>query len=360
MKKNRLGILYCGTYFLICLGFAGCQGGGNTKLAEVTEYTQESKMGNAEYVGSTVSGPALGDRNKIFAENISLDGLKPFQFAYSSADNKLGMIVREGRNYSLHILGVGHAWEYVTSWKCEKNQILDTFRYGSDGTLYCMCKEYEKGKDFKPSFLVRQNLVQCKKNGALKIIWLKNLGIKEVCDIQFSGTAFSLTCADRSVKFYNIREKQGLGDDTLRGESGINVFCEYHYFTEKRDSAGKCLLTDYDIRTGEKVKTFVLGSSDVKNEQIRVCNYHKNLFLLTPDGLYGGAYEDIVLPKMAGLEELGISREDEISFFQVARDDILYFVREDKQSGGQLVKADLSELNKAEKNKDSVFIMAKL
>jgi hypothetical protein len=333
MKKKWLHILYYSTYLFVCLGFIGCHVNTKNKVADSS--------------GADVSGSALSNSSSQTVSatepiDISLGGHKPEQFVYDSVNNSLAMVTCRSRKYTLYSLeNDDSTWKKEANWTCSKGELLDTFTYGADGSLYCCRKKYKKGK------LKKQAFIKLKKNGTSQVIHLKKLGSAEIKDIQFSGTALALTFADNSVKFYNIAEKEALGSDSIRGQAGKNIFYNYHYITKKISSSDTAQLTDYDIRSGQADKSFPLeGDSEVSN-------YRENIYLLTSEGLYLGLYTDTILSKQADLEELQIPSVKKVIYFQGTRNHVLYYAWKDKESRIFLKKSSVSE-------KQNVDILTKI
>lgn len=353
MKRKWMSALYCGTYFLACVGFAGCQSKEVIQDSEQLSYQDTIKQVSNQ--SSVVTGASIEDSQTMTQREISLEGLEPKQFLYNYVDNIPALIVQSKNTYTLYTLGKKNTWEKISSWKCKSSQTLDTFTYSPDGTLYCVCKQYEQNKQFKQKLMVGQKVFRCKKDGSMQEIKLQKIGLKEICDIRFAGTALAVTHADHSVVFYNILEKRALGDDSVRGEPGVNIFYDHCYFSLMNSPSGECLLADYDMRTGTILKTFALGDASVSAQEIKITNYHEKMYVLTPSGLYTGLYTDNALLNQAGLAELKLADLGRVKYFQAARDDVIYYAKEEDNGKLRYMK-----VNILEKKKDSVFIMAKL
>ena len=339
MRRKVIMLLCCSTYFLACLGVAGCQ---SRKIAKETGMAVESKT-------------AVKTASLLVSEEISLEGFEPEQFSYNPVDNLPVMISKKGDTYSVYERKGTYEWFKKVSYSCGKNEILDTFVYSTDGKMYCVRKRYEKDKRYQKKVLVRQNLMRGNKDGTLKEITLKNLGIKEIKDIRFEGTALAITFSDRSVKFYNIEERYALGADKIRGEAGKDVFYDFCYFTASSSSSGEPMIVDYDIRSGEKIKSFLLTDKSKSIRSVYLANYHENLYIMTEYGLYVGNYTDNIFYCRVKREDLEIEDLESLFFVRAARDNTLYYAWKDEK-----FRVHLAQINIPEKTKDSVFIEAKL
>lgn len=346
--KNIPNLVYYAVYLLTCLVFIGCgQYTGDAASPSAGGFLsgrEPSLTGN-----SSASGNSVAVVSALSPEKISLDGHKPETFLYSSVDNTPAMITRKESRYTLYLLRDGTSWKKSTSWKCKGSEVLDTFTYGSDGALYCCLKE------FKKKTLIRQKFLKCKKDGSFQEIKLQKLGGKEIRDIRFDSTALAMTFADHSVRIYNISEKRALGALSLKGMPGKNLFYRYHYITETASKDSKSiLLRDYDIRSGETDKSFVLGKTrETKSASVHLSNYHGDICVLTPAGLYTGTFDEAVLFRQAGWEDMQIISPESLLFFQNARDDTLYYAWEDESHEIHFQKGHIRE-------KESVDYLSKI
>lgn len=272
-------------------------------------------MSGCEDEGETAAGTASPTPQPTPIE-ISMGSLSADSFAYNPSENSLSLWIRKKKSYSMYTLKKDNQWfGPVVSWKAPPNCIYDNFVYGSDGSLYACQKQYSK------STLKKQTLVKLRKNKKVAEIPLRNLPQKEITGISFSGTALALTFDDGNVRFYNIAEGLPLGASNIKGSPGKNMLREYFYFTEEKDSAtGETSLIRYDIRTGERERTYPLGTGSA----VPASNYRETLYLLLPNGIYIGNTNDSSLLKQLDYSSLALPDRAQITFFQAARDDALY------------------------------------
>lgn len=264
--------------------------------------------------GQKVAGTAAPTPEAVPSE-ISMGSLPAGSFAYNPSENSLSLLVCTKKSYSMYTLKKDNQWSGpVSSWKAPKNCIYDNFIYGSDGSLYACRKKYSQNA------LQKQALVKLRKNNKVTKIPLSKLPQKEITGISFSGTALALTFSDGCVRFYNIAEGMPLGAPDIKGSSGKNMLQEHFYFTEEKNSSGKISLVRYDIRTGERQKTYPLGTGSF----VPASNYRERLYVLLPNGIYTGSTLDNSLFKQLDSSSLKLPERVQITFFQAARDDTLY------------------------------------
>lgn len=298
----------------ICLLFGCADNTGNIQIKGKKDNTGENKQA-LSYTSITI--PVNTDSG--------------IQLIYDPVDNVLSQIQLEKHTYTRSSWQPEKGWTTdVEKWKTKKNCTLDNFSYNTDGVLYACQKERKKGK------LISQSLVRLQSNGKIKNVTLKDINrlstspasnkqIPEITDIQCCGTSIALTYRYGSVKIYNLAEGQALGASNLTGTPGKNVFHDLHYLsigTQKKNH--NILLRDYDIRSGEIIRSFPLGGAGQNTADYYLTNYQNNLYLLTNRGLFDGQCTESTLTLILRHSDLKLPQKSRIKYLQASRNNTLY------------------------------------
>lgn len=320
-------------FTLIILTGTGCQ--SKTRQVSTTE-TEEN-----------VSGPAATETPAL-ARKVDLQGIRPEYFAYNMSTNTMTLIERSENTYTLHRLQAdGHIQSPGIRWHIPAEHFLDNFVHGSDGILYATLKHYNKKGQTRQSFvrLPNKGKYQIVKMHQLNTTPTTNLdscvrkkgGMTDhsITDVQFCGTALSITYSNYAVKFYNIAEGLPLGDSHITGTAGRGAFFNSLFVSTGLSADHESRLGFYDIRTGEEVRSLTLEGIQL------ISNYRDTLYLLTKNGLYKGIMESTVFSKVSGLSELGLPPGGRVHRIYAARDHILYLTYQDSQAAIHLYRLDL-------------------
>lgn len=332
MQKKRTGLLFL--MFLVLSTIVAC-----SKSNEKTITTE---------LEINVSGPALQSRN-IVSSRISLGEISPEFFAYNMSSNSLTLISRFETTYTLYRLRAdGTLQDPGIHWRIPKDYSLDNFVYSPDGSFYAVLKHYDKkGK-------THQSLVLLQNRGTYKTIKLNNLNEvpntdldsyvkkkgkksdRSITDIQFSGTALSITYSNYAVKFYNISEGMPLGDTSITGTSGHNVFYDNLFITTGLTHGRKSTINYYDIRNGEKTNSVRM------DDILYLTNYREKLYLLTKDSIYQSLASTPSFTKAVSIHGLNLPTEAQNLKLYAAREDKLYLAYQDGNGQFLLYRIDLS------------------
>lgn len=294
-----------------------------------------------------ISGPAIQSRN-IVSSMISLDGISPDFFAYNMASNSLTLISRSETTYTLYRLRAdGSLQDPGIHWRIPDDYSLDNFVYGPDGSFYAVLKYYDKKGKTHGSLVLLQN------KGTYKTVELKDLNEipdtkldsyvkkkgkksnRSITDIQFSGTALAITYSNYAVKFYNISEGMPLGDTSITGTAGHNVFYNNLFITTGLTYGRKGTLNYYDIRNGEKQNSIHM------DDILYVTNYREKLYLLTKDSILEGRTTSTSFSKSVSIQGLSLPSKTQNLELYAAREDKLYLVYRDSREQTLLYQIDL-------------------
>lgn len=328
-----------GTIFLLLLFICtGCQ----ANVRQTSSAETETVVTQAAIKDEIFSGES------ILSSEIPFHGITPEYFAYNMASNSLTLIERSEDTYTLHrLLADGTIQSPGIKWEIPAEHFLDNFVYGSDGSFYGVLKHYDKKGRTRQSFVRLQN------NGTYKTVKLKGLddvpmtkldsfvrkkggtADHSITDVQFSGTALSITYSNYAVKFYNIAEGLSLGDTKITGTAGHNIFYNNIFATTGLTSGYECILNYFDIRTGEKIDS--CQTEDI----LFLANYRETLYMLTKNALYTGTTEPSSFTATADFSDLHLPAGGRISKLFAARDNRLYLIYQDSQANIHLYKVEL-------------------
>lgn len=316
-------------------------------LLTVTGCGSKTRQASTAETGKNVSGPAV-TAAPAPAREVDFQGIHPEYFAYNMSTNTMTLIERSENTYTLHRLQAdGHIQSPGIHWKIPAEHFLDNFVHGSDGTLYATLKHYNKKGQ------TRQSLVRLPNKGRYQTVKMQQLnttpvtsldsfvrkkgGVADhsITDVQFCGTALSITYSNYAVKFYNIAEGLPLGDSHITGTAGRGAFFNSLFVTTGLSADHESRLGFYDIRTGEEVRSLTLEGIQ------SISNYRDTLYLLTKNALYKGIMESTVFSKVTGLSELGLPPGGRIHRIYAVRDHKLYLACQDSQAAIHLYRLDL-------------------
>lgn len=231
----------------------------------------------------------------------------------------------------------------VATWKVKKNETLDNFSYNTTGALFACLKTHKNNQ------LQKQDVVRLRGNGdieSLSLIGLKNVTLQnkspsltEIKDLQCFGTSLAITYQYGAVKIYNIAEKQALGASNITGSDQHSIFYDLHYLTITKDtSSQEILLYDYDIRSGEVVRSFPLGGSGQDSRDFHLSCYQNQICLVSEKGIFTGPCTETILTKQLDYKDLQLPVKHRITYCQAARDDTVYIGYETPDSAFHLQK----------------------
>lgn len=267
---------------------------------------------------------------------------------YNPTNDTLSSVQKEKNNYTLSTWKPENGWTTgVASWKTKKNEVLDNFSYNTTGALFACLKTYKNKQ------LQKQDIVRLRGNGdiqSLSLIGLKNVSLQqksssitEIADLQCFGTSIAITYQYGTVKIYNIAEKQALGAGNITGTDKHSLFYDLHYLTIIKDtSSQEILLYDYDIRSGEIVRSFPLGGNGQDSRDFYLSNYQNQLYLVSRKGIFTGSCTETVLTKQLDYKDLQLPNQHHITYCQAARDNTLYLGYTTSDSSFHLRKITIS------------------
>lgn len=263
---------------------------------------------------------------------------------YNPTNDTLSSVCRKEKHYELSTWNENNGWTTgVASWKTKKNETLDNFSYNTTGALFACLKTYKSNQ------LQKQDVVRLRGNGdieSLSLIGLKDVTLQkksssltEIKDLQCFGTSLAITYQYGAVKIYNIAEKQALGASNITGSGQHSIFYDLHYLTIMKDtSSQEILLYDYDIRSGEVVRSFPLGGNGQDSRDFHLCRYQNQLCLVSEKGIFTGPCTETVLTKQLDYKDLQLPVKHRITYCQAARDDTIYIGYETSDSAFHLRK----------------------
>lgn len=267
---------------------------------------------------------------------------------YNPTNDTLSSVNRKKNLYELSTWNQNNGWTTgVASWKIKKNETLDNFSYNTTGALFACLKTY------KNKHLQKQDIVRLRGNGdieSLSLIGLKNItmqqkssSLTEIKDLQCFGTSLAITYQYGAVKIYNIAEKQALGASNITGTGQHSIFYDLHYLTIIKDtSSQEILLYDYDIRSGEVVRSFPLGGNGQDSRDFHLSHYQNQLYLISEKGIFTGPCTESVLTKQLDYQALQLPANHRLTYCQAARDNTVYIGYETPDSTFHLQKYTIS------------------
>lgn len=106
----------------------------------------------------------------------------------------------------------------------------------------------------------------------------------------------------------------------------------------KDTSSQEILLYDYDIRSGEVVRSFPLGGNGQDSRDFHLSCYQNQLYLISEKGIFTGPCTETVLTKELDYKDLQLPMKHRITYCQAARDDTIYIGYETLDSAFHLQK----------------------
>ena len=329
-KKGLLScfIILCGTCLLLC---------GVCLLAGF--HTDGDPHGQKDKITSSEAKQTTSYSSTV----IPVDKSSKDSFVYHPVDHTLSQIYHNGQTYTRSVWQPEKGWTTnVDSWKIKKHETLENFTYNTNGALYACRKKWKKAT------LISQTLVRLRSQGRIKEVPLTGIShpdaqgtssrtISEIMDLQCCGTSIAITYQYGTVKIYNLAEGQALGASVINGTPRKNIFYDLHYITILQpENSNTILLRDCDIRSGEIIHSFPLGSAGQDERNFHVSNCQNDLYVLTSRGLFTGQCTDTTLTKLLSYHDLKLPEQSHVVYLQAGWCGTLYLGYQTREGEFQL------------------------